>query len=188
MIFFTSKVSRFTVYYSTLIRKLYTFASRWRWKSYYYSIVPKFGYFGENITLCHGIKFGAAESIFIGDNVFIGDDVILNAAKGGRIDIGKQVSIGSNSTFITWNYDNFNNRYIDRNQSKKNTIVQSIKIGDGVDIGYNSTINSGSNLGDGCIVASGSVVSGTFEPFSIIAGSPAIILGTRRSNGLVAPP
>ena len=58
-------------------------------------------------------------------------------------------------------------------------IFYDISIGSGVDIGYNVTINPGVRLGEGCIVNAGAVVSGTFAPFTIIAGNPAIIVGVR---------
>lgn len=179
MHFFPNRVSRPKAIYFKFIRKFYSFFMRWRWRSYYNTVSFDLGYCGTNLTLCDGIVFGGVERIFIDDNVFIGEKTILNAGKGGRIDIAKEVAIGSNSTLITWSYGNFNNTKIARSESKKEVIFGDIFIGAGVDIGYNVTINPGVQLGEGCIVNAGAVVSGTFAPNTILAGNPAVIVGVR---------
>lgn len=48
-----------------------------------------------------------------------------------------------------------------------------IVIGDDVWIGYGSTILSGSSIGQGAVIAAGSVVTGIVPPYSIVAGVPA---------------
>lgn len=52
-------------------------------------------------------------------------------------------------------------------------------VGDDVWIGARVTILSGARVGDGCIIAAGSVVRGDFPPRSVIGGVPARILKTR---------
>lgn len=55
--------------------------------------------------------------------------------------------------------------------------TKSIVIGNDVWLGANCTILKGVQLGDGCIVAAGSVVPGGFYPAgSIIAGNPAKVI------------
>ncbi|MEN9826764.1 MAG: hypothetical protein RI953_2509 [Pseudomonadota bacterium] len=52
-----------------------------------------------------------------------------------------------------------------------------VLIGDDVWLGANCTILKGARVGDGCIVASGSVVTGgEYPPRSIIAGNPARVI------------
>lgn len=46
-------------------------------------------------------------------------------------------------------------------------------IGDDVWIGHGSIIMSGVNIGSGCIIAAGSVVTKDLEPYYIYAGVPA---------------
>ena len=48
-----------------------------------------------------------------------------------------------------------------------------IVIGNDVWIGAKSIILSGSTIGDGAVIAAGSVVSGEVRPYSIVAGNPA---------------
>ncbi|MBE7191082.1 MAG: acyltransferase [Gordonia polyisoprenivorans] len=49
----------------------------------------------------------------------------------------------------------------------------SISIGSRVFVGMNATILPGVDLGDGCLVAAGAVVTKSFEAGSVIGGNPA---------------
>jgi acetyltransferase-like isoleucine patch superfamily enzyme len=49
----------------------------------------------------------------------------------------------------------------------------NIIVGDDVWIGVNSIINSGIKIGQGAIIASGSVVTKDVEPYAIVGGNPA---------------
>jgi acetyltransferase-like isoleucine patch superfamily enzyme len=54
---------------------------------------------------------------------------------------------------------------------------ENIEIGNDVWVGANSTILKGAKIGDGCIVATGSVVlGGTYPNRSLIAGNPARVI------------
>ena len=56
---------------------------------------------------------------------------------------------------------------------------EAIAIGDDVWVGANASILKGARLGDGCIVATGAVVTrGEYPPGSILAGNPARIVKT----------
>lgn len=54
-----------------------------------------------------------------------------------------------------------------------------VVVGDDVWIGARVTLLAGSRVGDGCIIAAGSVVRGEFPPRSVIGGVPARVLKTR---------
>ena len=58
-------------------------------------------------------------------------------------------------------------------------IMKPVCIGDCVWIGCNVTIAPGAQIGDGCIVSSGSVVFGKIPAHSVIRGNPAIVIGSR---------
>ncbi|MDA8817704.1 acyltransferase [Planktomarina sp.] len=179
MIFINKRPSLLSVVTNTLIRKIYTFLDRMRWRSYYVSVNYKFKKFGDAVVIDYGVQFGAPENISIGSNVFIGKNVLINAGKGGSIIIEDNAAIGANSSIITWNLDNLNNRTLIRSQNKNS--FKDVVIGKGVGIGYNCTINAGVVLGDGCEIGAGSVVTRNVPPFAIMAGSPAVMVGIRRA-------
>ena len=56
-----------------------------------------------------------------------------------------------------------------------------IVIEDGVWIGANSTVTDGVRIGHNAVVAAGSVVTKDVEPYDIVAGVPAKVIGNRRS-------
>lgn len=55
-----------------------------------------------------------------------------------------------------------------------------VKIGNNCWIGAKVTILDGTEIGDGCIVAAGAVVTGKFPAYSIIGGIPAKIIKMRK--------
>ena len=56
---------------------------------------------------------------------------------------------------------------------------EAVSIGNDVWVGANATILKGAHIGDGCIVAAGSVVlKGEYPPRSVIGGNPATIVKT----------
>jgi maltose O-acetyltransferase len=61
----------------------------------------------------------------------------------------------------------------------------SVEIGDDVFIGSRVTILKGVQIGNGCIVAAGTVLQPGFKapPLSILAGNPAVIVGKAKTNG-----
>lgn len=60
-----------------------------------------------------------------------------------------------------------------------------IVIGHDCWLGIGTTILSNVSLGNGCIVAAGSVVTKSFPPYSIIGGSPAKLIRYRFSNEII---
>ena len=61
----------------------------------------------------------------------------------------------------------------------------NIKIGNDVWIGAKAIILSGTTIGDGSIVAAGSVVSGKIEPYTIVGGNPAREIKKRFNDKIV---
>lgn len=58
-------------------------------------------------------------------------------------------------------------------------IDSKVIIEDDVWIGYGSIILSGVRIGRGSIIAAGSVITKDFEPYSIVGGNPAKLIGKR---------
>lgn len=57
-------------------------------------------------------------------------------------------------------------------------------IGNDVWIGCNAVINRGLTIGDGAVIAAGAIVTKSVEPYTIVAGVPAKVIGRRCSEVL----
>jgi acetyltransferase-like isoleucine patch superfamily enzyme len=88
------------------------------------------------------------------------------------IEIGEHVTITAGVQFITHDGGVWVLRGLD-SQFQKCDLFGKIVIGNNVFIGINSIIMPGVTIGDNCIIASGSVVTRSFESNSVIAGLPA---------------
>lgn len=117
--------------------------------------------------------------IRIGNNVGISGATIY-ARKG--IEIGDNTCIGGNTKILD---NDFHPLEIeDRNADIKEKIgTKPIKIGKNCFIGCNALILKGTELGDGCVVGAGAVVSGRFEAGSVIAGNPAKVIRKLERTG-----
>lgn len=121
--------------------------------------------------------------IIIGDNVYIGDDTILSAAEhieiGAWTMIAHGVQVMDNNAHPTDPFQRKRDHMIaaGRAQGERPGIDRApIIIGPHAWIGFNAIIMKGVTLGEGCIVAAGSVVTHDVPPFSIAAGNPAQIV------------
>ncbi len=107
-------------------------------------------------------------TIQIGDNTFIGAN--------SKLFIRSNIFIGSDCT-ISWNVqiaDSDIHQMIIGGQERPSSAP--IIIGNKVWIGANSSILKGVPLGDGTVVAAGSVVTQSFPLNSLVGGVPAKIL------------
>jgi acetyltransferase-like isoleucine patch superfamily enzyme len=118
--------------------------------------------------------------------------------QSGRIKTGKHCAIGSFNHISTGIEDVILGDFVrlgpsvtilggSRNYKIRNELIvnqgsyhQRTRIGDDVLIGANTVILPGCNIGDGVVVGAGSVITKDVPAYSIIAGSPAKIIGERQ--------
>jgi acetyltransferase-like isoleucine patch superfamily enzyme len=134
--------------------------------------------------------------VTIGKHTY-GTPIIQSVSKYNKITIGDYCSIGTDVILIpamghilSKEYRHFRVSTFPLTSLKKNSWKPeyehphekndgNINIGNDVWIGARAIINPGVEIGDGAIIGSGSVVTHSVEPYSIVAGSPAKVINYR---------
>jgi acetyltransferase-like isoleucine patch superfamily enzyme len=137
---------------------------------------------GDNFTLgkfaiieCTGVLRDVGDSLRIGNNVGINHYCFIGVR--GNITIGDHVIFGPRVNIFSENHI-FNGLDIPiKNQGveKKDTII-----GNDVWIGASVSIMPGVKIGNGCVIAAGSVVTKDVPDFSVVAGVPAEVIKNRK--------
>lgn len=119
---------------------------------------------------------GGSGDVIIGAHTVINSGCVLYTGNGIRF--GKGVAVAANCTFAPVNHE-----YKRRDKTIREQGFRpgkgGIVIGDDVWIGANCVFLDGTNIGDGCVIAAGSVVRGTLEAYGIYGGNPLNKLGER---------
>jgi acetyltransferase-like isoleucine patch superfamily enzyme len=133
---------------------------------------------GNNVSIGSFSRFIVSYSfsevgkhIIIEDNVGIGDYASLGGA--GGVIIGKNTIVGS---YFSCHPSNHNFNDLNKLIRLQGISKKGIKVGQNCWIGAKVTILDGVTIGDGCIIAAGSIVTKDFEANSVIAGVPAKLL------------
>lgn len=133
------------------------------------------GYLGR-ITVMSG-RFHDEPELVMGNNVTIGTDVFFSVNK--RISIGDNVGISSGSSFF--DSDGHPTELERRMRGEQLSLddIRPITIASHVWIGWGAKVLKGVTLGEGAIVAAGSVVTSNVPAGAVAMGVPArIIRGT----------
>lgn len=132
---------------------------------------------GRGSQISSFVKIKASDGkLTIGEDVDVGTGCFMAADTGG-VTIGDHSLISPNVSIVGVNY-----RYdrMDVPISQQGTTSKGIRIGKDVWIGAGAVILDGAQIGDHCIIAPNSVVSGTLEPGTIAQGQPARAVFARR--------
>ena len=130
---------------------------------------------GKGVTFYPGIKINPAINLSIGNYVDLAWGVIITT-KGG-VEIGDRALIGYRTQIISANH------VIPENKGSifgAGHIAKKVIIKKDVWIGANCIITSGVTIGEGSVVAAGSVVTKDVTPFTIVGGVPAKIIKERK--------
>lgn len=123
--------------------------------------------------------------VVIGDDVYLGDDTIISCAE--RVEIGSGTLIGHGVQIFDNNSHpvDAETRRVDYDvlrglrQGERGEILRAaVIIGPLAWIGLNSIILRGVTIGEGAIVAAGSVVTKDVAPYTLVAGNPAQVIKT----------
>jgi maltose O-acetyltransferase len=120
-----------------------------------------------------------ARCFFGGTNVRIGTRTFVNYIcffdNSDSITLGENCSLGMEVMLCTSSHE-----IGDPDQRAGQGVSAPISIGDGCWLGTRVTVLPGVTIGDGCVIAAGSVVTGDCGPNGLYAGSPA-----KRIRGLI---
>ena len=119
------------------------------------------------------VKLQRSRGVKIGKNCHFSPYVLIDLIYPGMIDIGNNVTIGSN-TMIFAHYNPTANKLLKENGYPRE--VKKVSIDDGAVIGPGSIITMGTTIGKNSIIGAGSVVSNTIPDFSVALGNPTRVI------------
>lgn len=124
--------------------------------------------YGDEHSLKNWSPQWKIDKLYIGNYVCIGAETVILMG-------------GNNTHRNDWfsNYP-FMERIKESYQSKGDTIIE-----DGVWIGMRSQIMPGVRLGEGCVIAAGSIVVKDVEPYTIVGGNPAKFIKYRFDEKII---
>ena len=126
----------------------------------------------EGVFFCEGhVRISHACRIFVHGELKIGDKTYINP--NCHLVVTKGLHIGSDCA-ISWNFQAIDSDIHQSSAAKD--VSKPIKIGNHVWIGSNVTVLKGVEIGDGSIIAAGSLVNKNIPPGVLAGGVPAKIL------------
>lgn len=136
---------------------------------------------GNNVSIgcftrieCSGSISNLGKGFICGNNCGLGTNCFYGAA--GGIEIGNDVIIGN---YVSMHSENHNYKDLCVPIRLQGVNHKGIKIGNNCWIGAKVTILDGTEIGDGCVIAAGAVVTGKFPSNVVIGGIPAHIIKNR---------
>jgi maltose O-acetyltransferase len=128
---------------------------------------------GQRVSVQRGCKFLHGHNVSIGDRAVVNFGTLLDG-RWYKITIGADASIGPEAAVLTLGHDpqspDFENR------------GGPVEIGARAFIGFRAVILPGVVIGEGAVVGAGAVVARDVAPFTIVAGVPARVVGTRNRD------
>jgi acetyltransferase-like isoleucine patch superfamily enzyme len=144
---------------------------RWGFYRLLFAKLDSFAIFypGVYLTHCYGIRVGRAFSVNTG---------ALIDGRGG-IRIGNDVLVGP---YAVINSSDHSHKQLDLPMTSVDHVMAPVRIGDDVWIGAHAVVTGGVEIGDGAVVAAGAVVTRNVQPYAIVGGVPATVIGDRRAS------
>lgn len=134
----------------------------------------KFKHLGKNVVLPLKGTFYYQQNMSIADHVYIGPEPYI-FARGG-ISIETNVILAPRVTIHTTNHNYDSDKMLPYDN---NSFLAPVKIEKNVWIGSDVIICPGVTIGEGSVVAMGSVVTKDIPKLSIVGGNPAQIIKSR---------
>lgn len=136
---------------------------------------------GNNVSIhrntiieCTGVIRQLGEGLVIGNNVGMAQNCFIQVR--GTVVIGNDVMFGPGVSIFSEDHGfaDADQLMLDQEVSRKGVII-----GNNVWLGTRAIILDGVTIGDGSIVAAGSIVKNSVPPYSIVAGVPGKVIRSR---------
>ncbi len=145
----------------------------------YWYYKRKFFAYGQDSLIHEGCVIYFPELIKIGSRSSIGRYTELNPGPGEApcLIVGDDTWLGPYSFFRTANhrFDKLDELFIKQGHEEG-----KIVLGNDIWGGAHCIYLAGTEIGDHCVIAAGSVVSGKIPPYSIVGGNPARVIRLRK--------
>lgn len=129
---------------------------------------------GGGSTIHTGARFYNPAHIVIGKDTIIGEGAVLDGR--AKLRIGDHVDFASEVMVYNAQHDIHDPEF--------KAVPQSVIIEDYVFVGPRAIILPGVTIGKGSVVAAGAVVTKDVQPFEIVGGVPAKVIGERKEKDL----
>lgn len=126
---------------------------------------------GKKSFIDMGTYFLAPWRLSVGNYTHINRRCFIDSRARGGVKIGSCVSISHNVSIVSASHD-VNDKYFSPTEGE-------VVIGDFVFIGINAIILKSVHIGKGAVICAGAVVTKNVEPYAIVAGVPARLIGYR---------
>ena len=133
------------------------------------------GYIDKTSKIMPGFKISTPKNVIIEQYVYIGPNSFLSSF--GKIHIKRGSIIGPNVIIHTANHNYLNN--IKAIPYDKELIIKEVIVEENVWIGDSVIILPGITIGEGSIIAAGSVIVKNIPKYSIAGGNPAKVIKER---------
>lgn len=129
---------------------------------------------GKGVVIYPGVWIAPGRNLIIRDNVDLAKDVLITTS--GGVEIGERTLVGYRTQIISTDHTI---PPIGENFPISGDKYGKIVIENDVWIGANCVITAGVKIGEGSVVAAGSVVTKDIEKYSIVGGVPAKLIKKR---------
>jgi acetyltransferase-like isoleucine patch superfamily enzyme len=142
-------------------------------KSYYLRVVWS-AKIGHRVVFYSGVWIFTGRKLVVGSDVDFAKDVLVTT--DGGVSIGDRVLIGYRTQILSSNH---RVPPLPRKIFEAGHVKKEVKISNDVWIGANCVILPGVEIGEGAVVAAGSVVTKNVPPFTFVGGVPAKVIKPR---------
>lgn len=125
----------------------------------------------DPVWVCGGCRFYGRGDVSVGARTWLSPDTAFHTRRQAPITIGTDCDIGPGCLILTGSHE-----IGERRARAGQTTVAPVTIGDGCWIGARSTILAGVSIGNGSVIAAGSVVTGDIAENSLVGGVPARLI------------